>query len=122
MTRRITFLATILFLTLAVSSTDIHAVKGVLTGQVVKTLVAANAFGQCMALLDREISTASNAPNCPGGWVTFSCSGVFASKDIAYRMLDQAQLAKALGRPVVIVVDDTKKHNGVCFANRIEVE
>ena len=53
--------------------------------------------------------------------VSFSCSGVFTEKDIAYRMFDQAQMAFAMERQVEIYVDDTKKHNGYCYGNRINV-
>ncbi|MGH8510113.1 MAG: hypothetical protein ACREU8_01600, partial [Gammaproteobacteria bacterium] len=93
-----------------------------LTANVLKTLVAANLYGGCMALLSNYVNTATNAPNCPAhGWVTFSCNGSFTTQDIAYRMLDQAQLAKATNRSVTVTVDDSKKHNGYCFVNRIDV-
>ena len=54
--------------------------------------------------------------------MSFSCSGDFTSKDIAYRMFDTAQMAYALGHQVAVVVDDTKKHNGYCYANSIQVK
>lgn len=114
----------LMILLLATVSLNVFAVQGALLNvRVLRTLVAANGvFGGCMALLDTPVNLATNSPNCPSnGWITFSCSATFTSQDIAYRMLDQAQLAKALGRPVTVVVDDTKKHNGFCFANRIDV-
>lgn len=107
---------------LSLVSMNAQAIQGVLVANVLSTLVAANnSFGGCMALLSKNINTATNAPNCPLAWVTFSCSGPFTTQDIAYRMLDQAQLAKATNRPVVVVVDDSKKINGICFATRIDV-
>jgi hypothetical protein len=78
-------------------------------------------FGGCMALLDKPINTASNVPNCPANWVSFSCTGTFTSKDMAFHLLDQAQLALALNKQVMVIVDDTKKHNDYCFALRIDV-
>jgi hypothetical protein len=36
-------------------------------------------------------------------------------------MFDSAQMAYALGKKVFIEVDDTKKHNGFCYASRIDV-
>ena len=36
-------------------------------------------------------------------------------------MFDTAQMAYALGHPVVVVIDDTKKHTGYCYANSIQV-
>jgi len=59
--------------------------------------------------------------DCPNQWVSFSCTGTFTTKDIAYRMFDSAQMAYALGKEVFIEVDDTKKHNGFCYASRIDV-
>ncbi|MGR9107803.1 MAG: hypothetical protein ACU843_12810 [Gammaproteobacteria bacterium] len=112
--------STAIFLALT-ASPEVDAVQGGLSARVLTTLVDANLFGRCMAFLDRPIAMASNSPNCPSSWVSFSCRGDFAPKDIAYRMLDQAQLAKALNRPVFVIVDDSKKHNGFCFANRIDV-
>ena len=76
-------------------------------------------WGGCMVLLDRELSDFNL--NCPSRWVTFSCTGDFTSKDNAYRMFDAAQMAMALGTAVDLTVDDQLKHNGYCYANRIDV-
>ena len=100
---------------------DVKAVTGGLTATVSKVMVNATAYGGCMALLSKTISSASPAVNCPGNWISFSCTGTYASKDLAFFMLDQAQLALSLNKNVTVYVDDTKKHNGYCFANRIEV-
>lgn len=87
---------------------------------VTRTLVAdQERWGGCMAKLDRNL--ADFGLDCPGSWVTFSCSGTFTTKDIAYRMFDSAQMAFALQKPVYIWVDDTKKHNAACYAPRIDV-
>jgi hypothetical protein len=89
-------------------------------GLVTKTTVAdAERWGGCMAQLDQKLADAGL--NCPGKWVTFSCSGVYTEKDVAYRMFDQAQMALALGRKVEVYVDDTKKHNDYCYANQIRI-
>lgn len=110
-----------MFAMLFLHAVDGVAAEGALAARVLRTLVAVDKFGGCMAFLNKNIMDATNTPDCPSSWVTFSCSGVFAPKDIAFRMFDQAQLAKALSRPVTVVVDDTKKHNSFCFANRIDV-
>ena len=87
---------------------------------VVRTLVAdQERFGGCMAKLDKPL--ASLGLDCPGAWVSFSCTGTFTPKDIAYRMFDSAQMAFALEKPVMVQVDDTRKHNGNCYAQRIDV-
>lgn len=84
-----------------------------------QTMVDSVYFGGCMILIDKSIS--DSGLNCPGGWVSFSCSGDFNTKDFAYRKLDSAQMAMALGKRVNLYVDDTKKHNNYCFARRIDV-
>lgn len=121
MNPRFSFLTT-LFLAALTSSLPVYAIEGVLAAKVNRTLVTGNTtFGGCMAMLDKAINTASNAPNCPGNWVSFSCTGPFTSKDMAFHLLDQAQLGLALNKQVTVVVDDTKKHNGICYAYRIDV-
>ena len=74
-----------------------------------------------MAALAVAVNTAVPAVNCPGKFVSFSCNGTYVSKDLAFYMLDQAQLALSLNKRVFVTVDDTKKHNGNCFAKRIDV-
>lgn len=92
----------------------------VVNANVVRTLVAdEERFGGCMAKLDRAL--VNFGLDCPGSWVTFSCSGTFTTKDVAYRMFDSAQMAFALGKSVSVQIDDTKKHNGHCYARRIDV-
>ncbi|MCF7989323.1 MAG: hypothetical protein K9M02_02655 [Thiohalocapsa sp.] len=88
-------------------------------GQVVRVLVSAGEdFGGCMAQLSRD---PGRYLNCGANWVTFSCTGDFTDPVRGYRMLDQAQLALATGRAVGVEVTDSKKHNGYCFAQRIDV-
>ena len=67
-------------------------------------------YGGCMAALDEDL--ASYALDCPDDWVTFSCTGIYTSKDAAYRMFDSAQLAFGLNKKVEIGVDDLRKHDG----------
>lgn len=85
-----------------------------------KVLMSADkTWGGCMAAL--YDNPAAFLPTCGGGWVTFSCSGDFTDRVRAYRMADQAQLAVATGNSVCLTIQDDKKHNGYCFANRIDV-
>ena len=100
---------------------DVKAVTGILFTTVNSVLVDANYYGGCMAQLNKTISSASPAVNCPSDWISFSCTGTYVSKDLAFFMLDQAQLALSLNKKVKVFVDDTKKHNSYCFANRIDV-
>ena len=97
-----------------------NAAQVKVTANVTKTMVADNdRWGGCIATLD--VKLAAKGLDCPGKSVSFSCSGDHTSKDIAYRMFDMAQMAYALGHRVAVVIDDAKKHNGYCYANRIEV-
>jgi hypothetical protein len=99
-----------------------HAAQGSLTATVTKTTVSTpETYGGCTASLGKALSAALPAVDCPGNLVSFSCGGTYVSKDLAFYMLDQAQLALALNKQVYVTVDDTKKHNGYCFAKRIDV-
>lgn len=75
-------------------------------------------FGGCMAML--SVNPATYAP-CANSWVSFSCSGHFSDKDLAFRKLDQAQLALALNKAVFVQIDTSKKHNAYCYASRVDV-
>ena len=76
-------------------------------------------FGGCMVQLDQRVSEAGL--DCPGSWVTFSCSGVHTSPDEGFRMFESAQMAFALDRRVMIEVTDELKHNGHCYGRRVDV-
>ncbi len=115
--KRIILLLTALCVVYAPAS---YATKVKVKGLVTKTMVADEGrWGGCMVLLDQVL--ADSGLDCPGKWVTFSCSGVYTEKDVAYRMFDQAQMALAQDRTVEVYVDDTKKHNDYCYGNRITV-
>ena len=89
---------------------------------ITRTLASADGtFGGCMAALD--VAPADSGLNCPVGskWVTFSCTGEHATEADGLRMYDSAQLAFVTGRRVRVWVDDTRKHDGHCFASRIDV-
>ena len=95
---------------------------------VVRTLVTTETdddgnmrFGGCMVLLDKSPTTEGLECENNGEWVAFSCSGDFTSKSNAMRMFDSAQLAFMAKRRVRIWVDDTRQHNGWCFASRLDV-
>jgi hypothetical protein len=83
------------------------------------TMTGDSSLGGCMVML--SVNPRTVLPNCGNVWVSFSCSGEFTDAVRAYRMLDQAQLALATGKTVQVWFQDDKKHNGYCFANRIDV-
>jgi len=112
-------LSGLIFSTALFSATTFAATAGLVAN--VTTVMVANDgnFGGCMALL--SVDPQSVLPACGGGWVTFSCTGDFGDQTLAYRSLDQAQLALASGKSIYVTIDDSKRHNGYCFANRIDV-
>lgn len=120
---------TLLVTTLALP-TPALALKGALTATVIGVMATSDSlpspakgflYGGCMAYLSKPIASATPALNCPSNWVSFSCDGTYAAKDVASLMLDQAQLVWATKRSVYVTVDDMKLHNGYCTATRLEV-
>jgi len=102
------------------ASTSALAGTAIVTGQVDRILINTYGwFGGCMARLSVDPQDA--LPACGSGWVTFSCTGDFTDQVTAYRALDQAQLALATDKQVVVVVDDSRRHNGYCFSLRIDI-
>jgi hypothetical protein len=96
------------------------AASAVVTANVNRVLISADArWGGCMAAL--SVNPQTVLAGCSPWWVTFSCSGDFTDPVRAYRMLDQTQLALATGKMVSVWFQDDKKHNGYCFADRIDI-
>ena len=94
-----------------------NADTGGLKTTVSQTLSDADNFGGCMALLETQPATIGL--DCKDGWVTFSCTGDFADRSAASRNFDSAQLAMLTETEVYVVIDDSQKHNGRCFASRV---
>ena len=90
-------------------------------GKAVRTLTTGDGrFGGCMVQLDNRL--ADVGLNCPSSWVTFSCTGVHTTKEDGSRMFDSAQMAFSLDKTIVVEVNDHKKHNGHCYARRVDVK
>ena len=108
---------------LLVSSSSMAAtasVAGTVTKVFVDGGVSGANYGGCMAAL--SVSPTTKLASCAANWVTFSCTGTFATNTAqAYHLLDQAQLALAANKRVTVYFRDDKKHNGYCFAYRVEV-
>lgn len=122
MKTRLPLIASTLLLVSLTQVESAYAAQGDLTTTITRTLVSVpEIYGGCMVALGAAVSTAVPTVNCPGNWVSFSCNGTYISKDLAFYMLDQAQLALSLNKKVKLTVDDTKKHNGNCFVKRIDV-
>ena len=89
-----------------------------LTTKITRNLVGSVNYGGCMIRVDTLPSTV--LADCPD-WVTFSCSGDFNSKAEGNLKLQSAQLGLLTGYQIYLQIDDTKKHNGYCYARRIDV-
>jgi len=111
----------ILAIVVLISSPSIlNAARGSITGVIQKVLVSGDNFGGCMVYL--PVPANSSGLDCPGNWVSFSCTGHFNQKDFAYRMLDQAEASLHLGNELSVFIDDTKKHSNICTAYRVDIE
>jgi hypothetical protein len=107
-------------LLMVLPNSSVLAAEATLTAQINRVLISADStYGGCMAAL--SANPQDLLPACLADWVSFSCSGHFTDAVRAFRMLDQAQLALATNKSVMVVVDDSRRHNGYCFASRIDV-
>lgn len=109
----------VIALVLFTATTAGHGATGSLIANVNQILlsgdVVENNYGGCMAAFSVWPNTVLGS--CPGAWLTFSCTGDFAPTSVqAYRMLDQAQLALAANKKVLVFFRDDMKHNGYCYA------
>ncbi len=106
-------------LLVALASPAAGAATATFSAQVKRVIVDAAHYGGCMAEL--SISPQTKLATCGTKFVTFSCTGTFTDAVRAYRMLDQAQLALVTTKTVSVTINDANKHNGYCFAQRIDV-
>ena len=102
------------------SAVHVSAAIERIEAKAIRTLTTGDGrFGGCMVQLDESLSDAGL--NCTN-WVTFSCTGEHTSKDEGFRMFESAQMAFALDKTIVLEVTDEKKHNGHCYARRVDVK
>lgn len=106
----------------SVVSMDALAASSSMTTIVKRVLVDDSNYGGCMAqFADNPRTTLTE---CGNDWLTFDCLSAFpdGSKSTAQNKLSQAQLALVTGRAVYVKFTDTRKANGYCFAQRIDVQ
>ena len=89
-----------------------------LFGVVTRTLIDGRFYGGCMAKIVPGPETIGI--ECSPEYVTFSCSGDFNTKEVGNRKFSGAQLSLVSQGRVSVRVDDTKKHNGYCYARRLD--
>lgn len=113
------FMRIIIFVMAITTSGQVLSATGKVVSEVTRTLTDHQNFGLCMAVINPGPETI--LPSCGPGWVTFSCSGDFNSKSSGNLKFQTAQLAFISSARASVFVDDTKKHNGYCFVQRIDV-
>lgn len=86
------------------------------TGKIVRTLTSQVGYGGCMVALDALTGDCAN----DGNWVSFGCIGGTGDQVMAYRQFDQAQLAMAANKTVVLGLDPGVKYGLYCAGIRID--
>lgn len=117
MVKKILFSTLVVALLTGLLSASAEATRLAVWASVTRTLSDAENFGGCLTEL--SIAPANVGLDCKGRWVAFSCTGDFAPRDAANRSFDMTQIALVSGAQVWLVIDDSKKHNGYCFAERV---
>ena len=102
-------------------SVSLSAENATFDAQVSRILIDDSNYSGCMVSLTTDPQ--SQVPNCGSNWVTLDCLKNFPESTgaIATNKLSQAQLALITERTVRVRVTDTRKANGYCFAQRIDV-
>ena len=83
-----------------------------------RTLLTSDAeFGGCLVKPNASISSRLN---CPDTWVTLDCAGTLGgSKAAGQRRFDAVTLAVLTGQKVTFRINDERKINGWCAADRV---
>ena len=108
----------ILAATLMIGSFSAQSATGVLTATIIAMLTDDTNYGKCMVRVTPSPTTV--LPGCAASYVTLDCSGDFSAKAEAQRKLDASNLAFVTGSQIRYYLDDTKKHNGYCYATRVD--
>ena len=113
---RILAIATVLF------SSSASALVYYGSATISRLLTVDTTYGSCMALISAMPPGVScSSPSGAVGWVTFACDGTYGNKTANNQRFSQAHLSLVTGNEVVVYVDDSKKINGHCYSNRIDV-
>ena len=76
-------------------------------------------YGGCMARVDPAPNTYGSV-TCQGAYITFSCACTHTTKSDSQTKYSAAQLAFVTGGRLFVILDDSKKHNGFCYAQRVD--
>ena len=94
---------------------SVSAAKFCRSGTVTRVLVDSEKFGGCMVMLSTNIGN-----GCPAnGWVSLDCTNTYYTD--GKNKYAMALTALSLNKSVSVLVDNTKKHDGYCVAQRIDI-
>ena len=103
---------------IAMPSLAVAATAFITTG-VDRTFVMDDSFGECM--FRPTVDLREKGLDCGSSWITLDCAGTLGgSRATASRKYDEVLLARITGGSLRVRVDDQKKINGWCYADRIQ--
>ena len=113
---------TVLTILLALTCTQAVATTKLYTQVTVQaTLIQEGELSGCAVKTNLTKATMANDNlTCGNNWLVLDCDGSWGSKNVAQGKLGASQLAYVSGRKLNVVVDDSKKANGYCFASRVD--
>ena len=107
-------LAAVLFMTAGSLAT---AATGDIRSPVRTLLIDSENFGGCLF----QLAELPAGLDCASNWVSASCSGDYNASNMGWRKFETAQLAHAMNKDILVRVDDSRRHNGQCFALRVQL-
>ena len=107
-------------LLIAIAIKQANAAQLYVTTEVLRTITTGDdKYGGCM--FEPSISLISEGLDCqPGGWISLDCAGIFGTQNAGQRRWDAVVLAEMLNKKVEVRVDDSKKIDRYCVAERVK--
>jgi hypothetical protein len=102
--------------TLLMAAPALQAASEWVSGKVDRLLLDENYYGKCMARIGFTASI-----DCPAAWFSLDCEGNYLAKADAGRMWDSLNLAFVLDKTISVYLDDSRKNNGYCISQRLDV-
>ena len=99
---------------------QVNAAQLYVTTEVLRTITTGDdKYGGCM--FEPSISLITEGLDCqPGGWISLDCAGIFGTQNAGQRRWDAVVLAEMLNKKVEVRVDDSKKIDRYCVAERVK--
>lgn len=106
--------STVMLAALSATHIGVAGTAEVSGATVTRLVTDSSLYGGCIAYL--VPGPESTSLSCSANWVTFSCTGDFNTKAQGNTKFAAAQLAYVTGNNFRVFLDDSKKHNGICWA------